>query len=72
LLPARHLIDLQKQLGRLNDLHVGNQLLQRLLARLATTERQEIRTTFHRWQAEAADKARAQMEASWSSLQKRR
>lgn len=72
LLPAHHLIDLQNQLGRLNDLHVGKQLLQRLLARLPTAERQEIRTTFHRWQAEAADKARAKMEASWTSLQKRR
>lgn len=72
LLPARHLIDLQKQLGRLNDLHVGKQLLQRLLARMPAAERQEIRTTFLHWQTEAADKARAEMEASWTSLQKGR
>jgi len=72
LLPARHLINLQKQLGRLNDMHVGKQLIQRLLARLPPADRQDIRAVFSLWQSKSAEKAGAQMEASWAKLQKHR
>ncbi len=72
LLPARHLINLQKQLGRLNDMHVGKQLIQRLLARLPPADRQDIRDIFSLWQSKTAEKAGAQMEASWAKLQKHR
>ena len=72
ILPARHLIILQNQLGFLNDMHVAKQLIQRLLTNLPVVVRQDIRTAFNTWQCKVAKKAETKIEASWAKLKKHR